>query len=249
MKYLLLASAGVIVDVVFIVLLLLGLLIGVKRGFIKGICKLAGTLFAIIFALFFCISFEGVIESLFGMRTAISNGLLGSLSEKELFQTELSGMAHDALIALFEDAGIGGAASSAAADIVVEQNVPEGTTLAMIAAPIFAKWISIAISAILLFVLIKLATVIIASVFTRIVEKIKLLRILNRLFGGLLGLFKACVLVFILLMIATWLPFDAVQTFIDGTTIVRAISQSEWFIGATRYIVSFEWLTAYLTAI
>ncbi|MBO5045374.1 MAG: CvpA family protein [Clostridia bacterium] len=244
----LLVSGAVVLDVVFVAVVLLGLLLGVKKGFIKGICKLAGTLFAVAFALFFCISFETFLDSAFGMRTAIANGIVESLSQKEFFQTELTGLAHDALLVLLDDAGLGNVASEVVVDAVVSQNVPEGTTLAMIVGPLFAKWISMAISVVLLFVLIKLATVILAALLTGAVEKIKVLKFFNKLFGGLLGLLKSCVLVFIVLMIASWLPIESVQTFIDGSTVVGAIYRSEWFTGATQFVVSFEWLNAFLTA-
>lgn len=238
----LLASASWILDVIFFLVLVGGIAVGVKRGFVNGICKLAGTLFAIAFAFFFCVSMENFLENLFHMRTAISNGLLGCFTS-EMMTTPIG--ANDVTASL-EAAGVPGFIASMLSGVFAGAEIPDGTTPAMLIAPLLAKWISIAISFVLLIVLLKLGTWLAGKVLSSLIDKIPVVGTVNHLLGGVLGLVKALILLFIVFAILSWIPAPGLQSFIAESGIVGKIIGSEWFKNAVSYVASFQWYEDYI---
>ena len=239
----LLASASWIMDLLFFVVLVGGLALGVQRGFIKGICSLAGTLFSIAFAFFFCVSFELFLDNVFGMTTAISNGLVGAFSGSEAMSTPIgSGDLAQAL----KDAGVPSFIAGGIVSAFEGMGVPDGTTPAMLVAPVVAKWIGIAISFVLLIIIMKLGTWLLGKLLTAIVDRILVVGTMNMVLGGLLGLFKALILLFILFMILSWIPSDSMHNFIAESGVVGKIYVSDWFDNATSYISSFQWYEDFL---
>lgn len=99
-----------------------------------------------------------------------------------------------------------------------------GTTL--------SGWISVVISFIVLVVLIKLGAWLIGKVGSVLVEKFAPLKVVNKILGGLLGLAKAMLLIFILLAILKWIDAAAVNEFIAQSAVVSRIYFSEWFMHA-----------------
>lgn len=247
MAYSLLTSWTWTVDVLFILILVAGTAFGAYRGFISGVCKMAGTLFAIVFAIIFCVSFSNFLESLFHMTTAIANGLTNSF-KNEAFLTPLPvDIAGADVSATLESLGVGwlprviisGAFSSV-------ETIPAGTTPAVMLGSTLAKWISIAISFVLLVVIIKLAAVLLDKCLSGLVEKLTPFRVVNQLLGAILGLVKAAVVLFLVLAICSWLPIDGLHNFLASSTIVGPIYSSEWFNAATSYAVSGQWFDDYI---
>jgi len=239
----LLAQASWIMDVLFFLVLVGGLALGVQRGFIKGICSLAGTLFSIAFAFFFCVSFEVFLDNVFGMTTAISNGLVGAFSGSEAMSTPIgSGDLAQAL----EEASVPSFIANAIVGAFDGMGVPDGTTPAMLVAPVVAKWIGIAISFVLLILIMKIGTWLVGKLLTALVERIPIVGTVNMLLGGLLGLFKGLILLFIVFMILSWIPSESMHTFIAESGVVGKIFVSDWFENATSYISSFQWYEDFL---
>ena len=241
----LLAGNGWILDVVFFLLLILGVFSGVKKGFLLGVSKLAGTILALAVALVFAASFEVFLENVFHMTTAIANGLVGAMSGNEMLAAEISGAnLTEALTA----AGIPAFLANAIADAVGSGGLPEGTTAAMLLGPLLAKWIAIAISFVLLLILVKLGVSILSHALTGAVESVKPLAVINQLLGGVLGLAKTALLIFVLLAICSWLPLQGVHEYITSSAVVGALFDSAWFADATSYVFSFRWLTDFLNS-
>ncbi len=247
MAYSLLTSWTWTIDVLFVLILVAGIAYGAFRGFISGVCKMAGTLFAIVFAIIFCVSFSNFLENLFGMTTAIANGLTNSFKNEALLTPIPSDISGADVNATLESLGVGwlpriiisGAFSSV-------ETIPAGTTPAVMLGSTLAKWISIAISFVLLVVIIKLAAVILDKCLSGLVEKLKPFKVINQLLGGILGLVKACILLFLLLAICSWLPIDGLHNFLASTAIVGPIFTSDWFAAATSYAISGQWFDDYI---
>ncbi len=247
MAYSLLTSWTWTVDVLFILILVAGTAFGAYRGFISGVCKMAGTLFAIVFAIIFCVSFSNFLESLFHMTTAIANGLTNSFKNEALLTPLPVDIAGADVSATLESLGVGwlprviisGAFSSV-------ETIPAGTTPAVMLGSTLAKWISIAISFVLLVVIIKLAAVLLDKCLSGLVEKLTPFRVVNQLLGAILGLVKAAVVLFLVLAICSWLPIDGLHNFLASSTIVGPIYSSEWFNAATSYAVSGQWFDDYI---
>lgn len=243
----LLASWTWTVDVIFVLVLLGGTAFGAYKGFISSVCKMAGTLFAIIFAVIFCVSFSNFLESVFGMTTSIANGLTNCFKNEALLTPLPYDITGEEVGAMLESLQVGwlpriiinGAFASV-------ETIPAGTTPAVMLGSTLAKWISIAISFVLLVVLIKLATLLLDKGLSRMVEKLKPFRVVNQVLGGVLGLVAAAVALFIVLALCSWLPIDALHNFLASSAIVGPIYSSDWFIAATSYAISGQWFDDYI---
>lgn len=248
MQYLILASGGWILDIVFFVLLVGGIALGAYKGFIRSICKFAGTLFAIIFAILFCVSFATFLENLFGMTSAIANGLTNAFSGKEGYDIGLASSVPGAEITVaLNEIGIGKLTQFIIG--LAFKNVeiiPAGTTTAMLISSALAKWISIVIAFVLLIVIIKLGVLLIGKGLKCVVDRVAPMRILDQTLGGVFGLLEAVFAIFLLLMICNLIPIAALHEFISSSAVVGAIFNSEWFQSATSYAISGQWFSEYL---
>lgn len=245
----LLASAAWIADLAFFLILILGTALGARRGFVGGICKLAGTLFATIFAFAFCVSFANVLESWFGLTTAITNGMANSIaSGSEVYGAGLaSDVAGAEISSALETMGVGGfqrwLISKSFASVEV---IPAGTTPAMLISSVLTKWIVVVIAFLSLLLLIKLSAWLITKIFDAIKDKVAPIKVIDQVLGAMLGFVKAGIGIFLLLLICNWLPIQAIHAYIESSTIVGKIFVSEWFRNATNYAISGAWFNDYI---
>ncbi len=243
MQSLILASGSWALDLVFFVIMIGGIALGAYNGFIRCICKLAGTIFSIIFAIIFCVSFATFLENLFGMTSAIANGLTSAFSGKEGYDVALATDVSGAEIgAALNEIGIGKFTQLLIGLAFKNVEVIQaGTTPAMLISSALAKWISIAISFVLLIIIIKLGVLLISTVMKNVVDKVVPMRVIDQTLGGIFGLLEALIITFLLLAICSWLPIGGLHDFISSSSIVGTIFNSEWFRSATAYAVSGQW--------
>lgn len=248
MQHLILASGGWILDILFFVILAGGIALGAYKGLIRSICKLAGTIFAIVFAILFCVSFATFLENLFGMTSAIANGLTNAFSGKEGYDIGLASDVVGAEITVaLNEIGIG-----KFTQLIIGlafknvEIIPAGTTTAMLISSALAKWISVVIAFVLLIVIIKLGVLLISKALKSVVDKVAPMRIIDQTLGGLFGLFEALIAIFLLLGICNLIPLSGLHDFISSGKIIGAIFNSEWFQSATSYAISGQWFNDYL---
>ena len=86
-----------------------------------------------------------------------------------------------------------------------------------------AKVIALVISFILLFLVVKLLAWFVGKTGTALVNKFAPCRTINRILGGILGLFEAFMLIMLLLAICHWIPVDGMHEFIQSSTIVGKV--------------------------
>lgn len=106
-----------------------------------------------------------------------------------------------------------------------------GTEVAVTA----ASWLSIAISFVLLFIIVKLLSWLLGKIGTGIAEKSTIFSKLNRLLGGILGLAEGLFLIFLLLTICYWIPSESLHAFIGESTIVGRIFEWDAFQWAAQF--------------
>ena len=85
------------------------------------------------------------------------------------------------------------------------------------------EWIAIAISFLIIVVLVRFTAWLIGKLGKALTSKSKFFRVIDRLFGGLLGLFQAALFLSFLLSICYWIPWEALHTFIESSSIVSKI--------------------------
>lgn len=240
----LLATSGWVLDLAFFLILILGTALGAYRGFVAGICKLAGKFASVIFAFLFCASFANFLEYCFHLTTGITTGIASSIAKNGAYGV---GLLADVSGAELSDAlaqiGIGAiprwliSLSFKSAELI-----PAGTTAAMLIGSILAKWITIVISFILLIMLVRLGVFLLTKFFDSVIGNFAPLRIFNQFLGAILGFLKAGVLIFVILTVCSWLPFESFHAYIQSGGLVGKIFLSEWFQNATSYAISGEWL-------
>ena len=182
------------------------------------------------------------------MTSAITSGIAGSIAKNELYAI---GIAHDIagseLNAALNEIGIGLiprwliTRSFASVELI-----PAGTTAATLIASVFAKWISIIISFILLIIIMRFGVMLVAKLLGKLIDHFAPIRIVNQALGAALGLAKACLLIFVLLVVFQWLPIQSIHAFIESSNIVGKIAASEWFHSATSYAISGKWFSQYI---
>ncbi len=239
---------GWILDLVFFLILLLGTAYGAYRGFVAGICKLAGTFFALIFAFTFCVAFSNFLELCFGMTTAIANGLNGAIAKNEAYAAAIGTPTVGAEIGEV----LSGLEINAIAKWFIKisfrsvELIPAEATPAMMISSVLAKWIAIVIVFVILVVVIKLGALLITKVFNAVKTTLSPIRVVDQALGAVLGLAKAAVLIFILLLLLNWLPVASVHEFIASSSVVGKIFEAEWFQSATSYAISGGWFNDFV---
>lgn len=247
MQYGLLAGYAWIIDVAFFVLPILGILLGIRRGFVKGVMRVASKWVSLIVAFAFCVSFANLLEQWFHMTTAITNGIAGALAKNEAYAVTLPNTVQGAdIFEALGETGIGIVSRWLIAWSFASVEIPAGTTPALLLGSVFSKWISIVISYILLILLIRFGAMLIAKLFSAVIDHVAPLRVVNQVLGGILGLAVTLFYIFIALMLCNWLPIAPLHAFIESSAIVGKIFTSPWFISATSYAISGQWFSDYL---
>ncbi len=95
-----------------------------------------------------------------------------------------------------------------------------------------AGWGAVVISFVVLVILIKLGAWLIGKLGTLLVNKFGPVKVINKILGGLLGLVKALLFIFILLAIFRWVNAASINNFIANSAVVGKIYNSSWFIQA-----------------
>lgn len=247
MQNLLLSSYYWILDVAFFVALIVGIAVGTKRGFVKSVCKLAGKWFALIFAVCFCVSFANFLGVL-GLTGAIANGLANCFAKNETLNIALTAeVSGTELTVALEELGVGKFyIFLIGLGFKNVELVPEGVTAAQLLGSTIAKWIVIVIAFVLLILIVRVGFTLFGKLCKGLIDKISPLRVIDQTLGGIFGLLKSFVLIFLILLVCNWLPIDGLHEFISGSSVVGAIFNSNWFLSAASYAVSGEWFTDYL---
>ncbi len=89
-----------------------------------------------------------------------------------------------------------------------------------------AEWISIAISFVGLFILVRVGTFLLGKLGTVLVNGLKPAAIANQVLGAVLGLVEAFIVAYFLMLVCGWLPIESVHAFIESSTVVGAIYRS-----------------------
>ena len=89
--------------------------------------------------------------------------------------------------------------------------------------PTVAKVLAIVISFVALMLVVKLLAWFVGKVGTALVDKFAPCRMINRILGGILGLFEAFMLIMLLLAICHWIPVEGMHEFIQSSTIVGKV--------------------------
>lgn len=195
-----------IIDSVVLALLLIFIIVGIVRGFVKSFISSFGTIISIVLAVALASSTADFLQNAFGLTTKISNGISGMLSGlfgQELMETTLE-QATEASLQSFNVANW-------IITIILSaksEGLPPETTLNSVVSPVLAYYVVIIISAVALFILIKIILFLLGDLFQNLKE-IKVIGITDRVLGGVLGLLEGILVVDFIILILGIIPVPA----------------------------------------
>ena len=107
----------------------------------------------------------------------------------------------------------------------------------------FGQWIMVALCFIALFLIVFFGAKFVGALGTSLVNKFEPFRIVNLVLGGLLGAFKALLIIFFLLSVCLWIPSESLHTFISSGSVVGKIFVSDWFQNSFNIVALFQKVT------
>lgn len=211
-------SAGLICDIVIAVIALIIIGSNVQKGFVKQIIGLVATIGAVLVAYFFCKDLVNLVNEKFGWHDKLAEKLLGIFGKKEAFNAALTeenvraAVASIGLPDFVADAcaklmsGVGGAA----------ENV--GQFLSDVA----AKYILLAASFIVLFIVARLVLGLVKGIIIKIVS-LPIISGVDKLLALVLGVIKAVIVIYVGLYVIQMIPLNV--SFLE--TVKSALNESK----------------------
>ncbi len=221
---LLISALGAVVDIVALTILVSLTVLGAVKGFTKTFISVFGILISLILSALLCSTMALFMESKFSMITSISNGLTGILNGifgDELMNVPLSTANEELLngnIALWLTSIILSAKNN--------PNISQTATLNQIVSPVFAYYVTVIISFVILYILFRIILFLVGELVKK-AHKIVLVKKVDCTLGALLGFIRAFVIIGLSVAIIKILPIGFVQDFvivIDNTILTKFCS-------------------------
>lgn len=221
---LLYSALGAVVDIVALTVLVFLTALGAVRGFTKTFISVFGVLISLILSALLCSTMALFMESKFSLITSISNGLSGILNGifgDELMNVPLS-MANEELL----NGNIALWLASIILSAKDNPNISQTTTLNQIVSPVFAYYVAVIISFIVLYIIFRVILFLIGELVKR-AHNIVLVKKVDCSLGAVLGFVRAFIIIGITVAIIRIIPIGFVQDFvivIDNTILTRFCS-------------------------
>lgn len=223
-------SLGAIADIVIAVLAFIMILVNMKKGFVKQIIGLVATIAALILAYLFCAKLTEFVNNQFGWHDKLAESLLGGFSKKgDAFNVEATA---ESIKAAVQSLGLPDFVSDAIVKIAAGAT-DASVTVGQLVADVMAKYILLAASFILLFIVIRLLLQLVKVIVVKLFN-LPILKGIDRLLALVLGVVKTLIVVYILVYIIQIMP--NVVPFVES--LKKAVSESQviTFINATGVV-------------
>jgi len=233
----LLVSSGLIADGIVVAIFLIFIMVGVSKGFIKSILSFFGSLVALIVAFIFCKQFAGILDDKFDLLAKLSKVVENILDNNSKFAIELSA---GAIQESLEAANVPGFMVSLIMElpVVVNNTYPEGTTVASLVSPVIANYLLILISFLALFIIFKIVLLVL-KLFADSIKKIKIIDIVDKLLGMVVGVVEGAIVVYIGLTVISFFPsvMSKPMEGINNSTIAKYLYESDILGKALEMVV------------
>lgn len=207
-------------DAIVVVLIVMFAVSSAKKGFVECFFGFISTIFAVVAAFTLM---EGVLswtEGLFGLQDAIENAVVGGLGKVAGFDIDVSAAGIEAAL---EDKNLPSFLINAIVSSVGNQEVPVGTTLAMIVGGTIAEFTATLVAWFAVFLIVKLLLKLVRRVLNSIVEALPIVSSLNHLLGFTVGGIKGFLIVCGVIAVIALIPAEGLNVFLNECTIVRSL--------------------------
>ncbi len=221
------------VDGIVIVMIVMFAASSAKKGFVECFFGFISTIVAVIAAFTFM---KGVLtwtDGLFGLQGVIENAVVGGLGKIAGFDIDVSAAGIEAAL---EGKNLPSFLINAVVSSAGNQEVPIGTTLAMIVGGTIAEFTATLVSWFVVFLIVKLLLKLVRGVLNSIVEVLPIVGSLNHLLGFVVGAIKGLLIVCGVIAVLALIPAEGLNVFFNECTIVR------WLYNNNPLHIIFSWI-------
>lgn len=237
-------TPAVIADIVVILIILAFAAIACMRGFMKCLIGFVGTVLSVVLALLLCKVLSSFLQDAFGWLTSLSNFFAEQLSNISGLNVvvsstdELDGFGVPQFIV-----------STIAAAFSGGEEIPAGTTMAQLVAPVLAQLLLNIISFLIIFLLIKLLCFILDKTLGDFIKRVPIIKSVNAILGFAVGAIEAIFFLCGILSIVALFPVDALREFIDSTTIMKFFYNNNLAGMLFNLVISSSWVSDFVKTI
>ncbi len=209
LNLLLALSTSAIIDIVVAALIILFALMGLFRGFAKTFISAFGSILSLILAVLLASTVATFLQNKFGLITKISDGLAGVLTNifgEQIMDTTLAQATEENLA----QAGVAGWIANIILSIRGADNIDMDITLNQIICPVFGYYITVIISIIALYIILRILLFLIGEIIKKL-SKISIIGAVDKTLGLFLGLIRGIIFVQIAILIINVIPLSFFQ--------------------------------------
>ena len=220
-------------DALVVIFIFLFAVSSAKKGFVECFFGFISTILAAVFAFTFMKGVLSWTDGLFGLQDIIENAVTGGLGKVAGFDVDVSAAGIEAAL---EDKNLPSFLINAIVSSVGNQEVPMGTTLAMIVGGTIAEFTATLLAWLAVFLIAKLVLKLVRRALNSIVEALTIVGSLNHLLGFAVGGIKGLLIVCGVIAAIALIPTEGVNVFFNECTIVS------WLYNNNPLHVIFSWI-------
>lgn len=220
-------------DAVVVILIFMFAVSSAKKGFVECFFGFISTILAVIAAFALMKGVLSWTEGLFGLQDVIENAVVGGLGKVAGFDIDVSAAGIEAAL---EGKNLPSFLINAIVSSVGNQEVPMGTTLAMIVGGTIAEFTATLVAWFAVFLIAKLLLKLVRRVLNSIVEALPIVGSLNHLLGFAVGGIKGLLIVCGVIAVIALIPAEGLNVFLNECTLVR------WLYNNNPIHVIFSWI-------
>jgi uncharacterized membrane protein required for colicin V production len=210
------AKSAFLADIVVLIVFIVYALVGAHKGAIRSVIGLVATLTALVIAF----RYDDKLASVLGKT--IFKGIGAKIEDTF---AKINGFDLDISAAGLKESLSGVSLPGFIKDIILDKfadsTLEPGTTLAMLAGSAVTGFIVKILSWFILYFGSKLALSIVARILSKIADGVSVLNAINVFVGALIGIFKALLLVCVVLAILSIIPGEGITSYFDRTIFVK----------------------------
>lgn len=219
---------GGVLDLIVLCLLIFVSLIGLKQGFINRLVGIVAGILSLVIAFTCCKPFANLLNITFNMQNALTGSLSKAFAKNDGFNVTITDI--DQVKNLLDNQNL--LPSFIKNAVLKINNFAGDKTLAQLLGEVCAKFVVLAISFIILWLLVRLACVLLKFGFAKIEDKHDGIFLANKLLGVCLGFFQCLVVIYVIIFLVTVLPSSIMgwlQNIIDQSKICKFLSNYNLF--------------------